>query len=366
MNPEMAANIHLSRLNCLLLLAITSATFSTGCTTARGMMISRQRDPMADAPRMPNANSPSLEQVVAHLNRNTDRIESWKTNQVRIYTKGLSVPLQGRLAVERGRHVRLEVTSPRGVEVDIGSNDDRFWVWSRHMDPQFVTCKHENTDIVRQSYGIPFEPDWLMEALGVSPIPTTGVTLEANPNNDQVRLVQEIVTAHKRPLRRVVLVDLKNRGIVTEHSLYDYNGNRIAIAKLSRHHHDKVTGIVLPHHVILDWPQNQMSVTMELGKVDINPKSISPQIWAMPERPGCKVVNLDDDMGRSRIRTRSASTVRLDSIEEAAPATEEEFEEELPDESDDRPTRTADRTGRASVIDDESEIGRVRFTDDDL
>ena len=240
--------------------------------------------------------------------------------------------------------MRLVVSSPMGNEVDLGSNDERFWVWSRHLDPAFVTCKHENMDVARKELGVPFEPEWLMEALGVAPLPASGVTMETDPSNKHVRLVQQVVTAHGLPLRKVVLVNLtKGRGIVVEHSLYDYDGKRIALAKLSGHHLDKATGAVLPHRVILDWPQTQMSMTMDLGKIQINPASIPAQIWAMPDLPGYEVVNLDEGLPPTRVAIHSKPSGDLGPIEESST-----------DDDDDEPrfTRSTNPAGHSSVSSD--------------
>jgi hypothetical protein len=219
---------------------------------------------------------------------------------VRITAEGWS--LAGTIAVEKGRHLRLEVTSLRGKEVDLGSNDERFWIWSREMDPGFVTCKHENMEIARQQVGIPFEPDWLMQALGVAPLLTSGVTMQTDPANEQIRLVEHIVAAHGQPLRRTVVVDLKKGGVVTEHGLYDYNSRPIALARLSDHRMDKESGVVLPHRVIIELPQNKMVMTMSLGDILVNPKSIPSVVWQMPHMRDCEVVNLDAGIPSGGIR----------------------------------------------------------------
>ncbi|WP_010583303.1 hypothetical protein [Schlesneria paludicola] len=288
-------------------------TSLSGCAGRRGMLIMGTRDPMAKAPRLSCGSDPQMEEVVAHLNRTTDRLQSWRASNVKIRTKGVPVTLSGQLAVEKMHRVRLVVSSPLGTEFDLGSNDQRFWVWSRQPEPAFVTCKHENIDAVRQSYGVPFEPSWLMEALGVSPLPTSGVQLEMLPTKEELRLVQQFYSAHGKPLRRVVLVNLKKGGIITEHSLYDYNGAPIAIAKLGAHHYDK--GIVLPHRIELNWPGNDLSVTMDLGKVDINPTSIPSQVFEMQEHRGCEMIQLDADLPQRRLAVRPEGREGLEGLE---------------------------------------------------
>jgi hypothetical protein len=333
---------------CVLALAVASAL--PGCFTSRSMFAGRQRDPMAGAPRMRNVSNPPLEEVVAHLNRNTDRIQSWRANSVKIRANGMSV--SGTLAVEKGRHLRLVVNSLRGNEVDLGSNDERFWVWSREMQPAFVTCKHENMDAVRQEMGIPFEPDWLMQALGVARLPATGVTMEADPTNQQARLVEQIVSAHGQPLRRAVLVDLR-RGIVIEHSLYNYNGERIAQARLSDHKLNKAAGAVLPHRVELEWPQNQLSLTMCLGGVQINPESIPARVWEVPAMQGYQIVHLDAGVDHRDVAssTHLEPPIRTSSIQRIRSHDDATF---LHREAEAGPP--GDDTGRARLTPDDDEF----------
>ena len=131
-----------------------------------------------------------------------------------------------------------------------------------------------------------------MQALGVERLPTSGVTMETDPTNEQARLEEKVLSAHGLPLRRDILIDLK-RGIVLEHSLYSYDGVRIARAKLTDHRLDKGSGVVLPHKVVLDWPQNKLSLTLTLGEVRINSGSIASRLWEMPESSNSQVVELD-------------------------------------------------------------------------
>ncbi|HEY0980552.1 hypothetical protein [Schlesneria sp.] len=295
----------------LLLFVVVSLS---GCVSGRGIIWKRARDPMAGAPCLKNVSNPSIEEVVAHLNQNTDRIHSWQAKKVKIRVDKYS--FNGMLAVEKDRKFRLQVMSMRGKEVDLGSNSDRFWVWAREMDPGFVTCRHENMDAARHQIGIPFEPDWLLQTLGVAPLPTTGVTIETDPEYEQARLVEQIVTAHGLPLRRVVLVDLK-KGIVIEHSLYSNDATRLAQAKLDDHRLDPASGAVLAHQIRLDWPQTKMTLTMDLGEVQINPSSIPVDCWDLPEFPHTQVVHLDAKMQRPSIagEQSSPSTDRLVPVE---------------------------------------------------
>ena len=326
-----------------------------GCAGMRGFGNRSAVDPMAGAPKPRWAEDPQVEEVVDHLNRNVEKLHAWQANKVKIRAKvdNIHVPLSGMLAVERGRHLRLVVDSLVGNEVDIGSNDERFWVWAKRMPaPQYVSCRHEQLDDVRQSMGIPFEPEWLMQALGVSPLTVEGTKLEIEPTARQARLVQQITSAHGKPLRKVVLVDLQ-RGVIVEHSVYDYHGQRIAVARLEDHQLDKASGAVLPRRVKLDCPQSDLSLVMQLGPIEVNPRSIPSQIWDMPKMPGYQMVDLGAAV-RPGARLAAGAGLNL-GVERTAASlhgTTESPIQFLPPEFSDE-------------TDDEDTSGRVKLTNDE-
>lgn len=273
-----------------LILALAVLCSLPGCVGFRGFGWRHGGNPLAGAPRPNWAEDPQVEEVIDHLNRNVDKLEAWRANSIRIRANNL--PLSGTLAVERGRHLRLVVNSIVGNEVDMGSNDELFWVWAKRMPPpEYVYCRHEHTEAVRQAMGIPFEPEWLMQALGVSPLTAKDTKLEIEPTARQARLVQQITSAHGHPLRKVILVDLP-RGVILEHSVYDYNGRPVAVARLDEHQLDKASGVVMPRRVKLDWPQSDLSLVMHLGQIEVNPKGIPSQIWDMPKMHGYQMVDL--------------------------------------------------------------------------
>src|SRR5262249_13984212 len=106
------------------------------------------------------------------------------------------IRLMADIAVEKNRHLRIVVSSMGGNELDLGCNDDVFWFWAkRSPDRAVMYANHEQIDLVRDTLQIPFEPDWLMEALGVAAIPMEGTTLEPVGNKTS-RLVSNHVLAN--------------------------------------------------------------------------------------------------------------------------------------------------------------------------
>jgi hypothetical protein len=95
------------------------------------------------------------------------------------------------------------------------------------------------------------------------------------------------MTAGGRIVRRVVLVDTRHR-VIIGHALFDgspHSRGLIAKAKLSEYRQDPETGLVLPSRIDLDWPQAELSLTMILNQIEVNPAHLPEQIWAMPHIP---------------------------------------------------------------------------------
>ncbi len=273
-----------------------------GCAWTR---FNLRGDPTAFGPRIPckiPAN-PTAEELVQVVNQNVDRLQAWRAGRVKLRANHMPLTLEADLAVEKGRHLRLVVRHALGGgdELDLGCNDDIFWFWARRQKPSAVMyASHDQLDLVRDNLQIPFEPDWLMEALGVAPVSPEGLTLETiSGSRSAARLVSQHELANGRKIRKAITVDTCH-GRVLEHSLWDLaTGVRLAHAEFSNHRVDPTTGVVMAHHIQLDWPQADLSLALDLGPVEINPAALPERIWDMPHPPGYPVMNLEDLAARS-------------------------------------------------------------------
>lgn len=244
--------------------------------------------------------NPSVDDIVAHVNANVDKVQGYRATSLKI--RANNMPLQGNLVVERDRRLRLEVNSLAGKEVDLGSNDEVFWIWARRNEvPGVYYASHEDMDVARQNLPMPFEPEWLMEALGVAPLSAENVHLEGEPGNGAIRLVSQHQFPNGQQVRKVVVVN-SCTGCVIEHSTYTAQGQPLVRVLLQDYKLDPATGAMLPRHIKLDWPQAEMSLAMSLGNVEVNPPPM-PAVWEMPQVPGAPLVDLGvprDHLGRPR------------------------------------------------------------------
>lgn len=298
-----------------------------GCAWTR---FNLRSDPTAFGPRMPckiPAN-PTAEDLVLIVNQNVDRLQAWRAGRVKLRANHMPLTLEADLAVEKGRHLRLVVRHALGGgdELDLGCNDDIFWFWAKRQKPAAVMyASHDQLETVRDNLQIPFEPDWLMEALGVAPIAPEGLTLEPVAGMRSARLVSHHTLANGRRMRKTITVDTCH-GRVMEHTLWDAaTGVRVAHAEFSNHRIDPGTGIVMPHHIKLDWQQADLSLALDLGSIEINPTALPERIWDMPHPPGYPVMNLEDfaaHPGHGPVR----QSVRAHGVEDTQEAAEPEAE----------------------------------------
>lgn len=222
-------------------------------------------------------------ELISYVNRNSMRLQSWRSSDVKIYPRSrLAVTgwVSAYIAVERPRNFRLMGSVLGRNAVDLGSNDENFWFWIRDAQPeQNFLARHDELSEVQQRLQIPFQPDWLMEVLGVVPIDEGEFSMQTEGMPEKTaRLVSDRMSPQGELVRKVIVVDLCY-GRLLEHALYDAHGRLVARAVFSNHQRDAATGIELPHQIDLDWPAEGLALTMEIGQIEVNPGPMPAQTW---------------------------------------------------------------------------------------
>lgn len=259
----------------------TAATSVIGCTSKFGL---RKCEITSDLP---------LADMVVHLNRNIDQINAWRCMHVKITPHGwmgLAPSLSANMAVERPRNFRLQASIPTGNVADLGSNDERFWFWMRNdEEPVIVTARHDCLAAAQQQLPMPFEPDWLIEALGVIPLDEDEIEFERHPTDPKRAFFRRRRTGPDGSAVELVSTVDTCRGVILDHSLSDQTGKIVAVANMGEHERDGKSGVVLPHHVDLTWPQAKMGLKIRFGAIEVNPLTLSAKQFAMPEIANCPV-----------------------------------------------------------------------------
>ncbi|MFV2065860.1 MAG: hypothetical protein ACC645_02700 [Pirellulales bacterium] len=250
------------------------------------------------APRL-LPDGPTKDQVIQVVNANTDRVRFYKTNNASISISGLA-SLKTSIAMEKPRRFRLKAgTALTGTEVDLGSNDQLFWMWVRRGEPrQLYYCHHDRYAASEAARSIPMEPKWFIEALGLirfdprdwhaGPYARHGGNLEirsrsATPAGDIVR---------------ITVVD-PVYGWVLEQHVMTATGVHLASVVASGHRYDAEVGVSLPSRVEIQMPPAQLSIKIDVGDVILNrPVGDPATMWAKPSYPGFQEVDLARARGR--------------------------------------------------------------------
>lgn len=190
---------------------------------------------------------------------------------IRFRQNKISLRLYGQLALQKDKNFRLIVSHRlTGKEIDIGSNEDIFWFWSKRMKPSvyhYSNYKNLSKTMLRSV----LNPNWLMEALNFGKLSNDAKICEYKKN---IILSEERVTMIGDKVTSIVLID-PQREVVLGKYLYDCNNLMIASCEYS----DFVDHI--PQEIFIRWHEENIEMTWDLSKIQIN-KNINPEIWRMP------------------------------------------------------------------------------------
>ncbi len=111
-----------------------------------------------------------VDEFVADHNRNADLIQSLKAKP--------TIGVKGKIAKPRltggwawfGRGTSSSSSRAGGqTRANIGSNDEEFWFWVQsNEDRSIYWCNYD--DLESSALAITYQPDWIIEALGLKPI----------------------------------------------------------------------------------------------------------------------------------------------------------------------------------------------------
>jgi hypothetical protein len=251
--------------------------------------------PSHESVQLPATQPPDVPGLVRYLNNNAALIQSLKCANVDLDCKqGLQqFHIRGKLACQKPRNFRMLADALGNTEADVGSNDKEFWYWIRRGDPYLIHCSYQDlANGVRIPF--PFQPDWVMEALGMSEydpkqdykLNETRTTYELvqNTKNSQGRAVRKVTVFNKLP-------SAAPAAQVTDHYLTDASGTEICRARISDVGTFTVNGgrVVLPRHIVFNYPAERLTLAMTLwhrtDDVVVNPYFDSAQLSSLFTRP---------------------------------------------------------------------------------
>lgn len=259
--------------------------------------------PVAAAPSLP------VPDIVRDHNRNAELVQSLEAMPSVSDGDRRIGSAQGRMALVRPRDFKLTLSRPMGGPIaDVGSNDQEFWIWTNQSEEKAIYVGHYG-----EGGQIPpnllFQPDWVIEALGLRPIePDEAGSLSTKKGDsaNSLWLVHRRTGPGGEPLVKHTLVD-RTTGQILQHDFYAPDGKtRVASAIPSDYQTYSLPtgeGVLLPNRIRLTaMPPGQESFALSFvlgSSVKINQfeEARKASLFAVPEYEGYAVVNLNDQAG---------------------------------------------------------------------
>jgi len=285
----------------LMLLVAVTALFSSGCVLLNNR-------PPQPAPKPLAQRTIEVTEFVAEHNRNAERIQSLKARpSVQIVGRRLTGRTDARLAMQRPRDFKLEMESVGGnKKADIGSNNEKFWFWVQNDDDKSIYwCNY--ADLKSSGLPITFQPDWIVEALGLKPISpeeAAGIRVKEGPERGTTTLIFPPIQNKADTYTRVVVVWNDNLRIKEYRILAGDRQTMLAqaVVKGYKEHEidsDETSTIrrcYLPDEIRFDWKKEGLALDVAIQDVVINrlDPALKTSIFVEPRMPGYTRQNLAD------------------------------------------------------------------------
>ncbi len=247
-------------------------------------------------------------EFVAEHNRNAERIQSLRARpSVQVVGRRLTGRTDARLAMQRPRDFKLEMESVGGSKkADIGSNDEKFWFWVQNdEDKSIYWCNY--ADLKSSGLPITFQPDWIVEALGLKPISpeeAAAIRVREGPERGTTTLIFPPIQNKADTYTRAVIVWNDSLRIKEYRILAGDRSTMLAQAVVRGYKEHEIdsdetttTGkCYLPDEIRFDWKKEGLALDVAIQDVVINrlDPALKNRIFIEPRIEGYARQNLAD------------------------------------------------------------------------
>ena len=286
---------------------LTWPVWFSGCAYFPWLSVADTKSP--PAPQVFNQ-LPTLDQLIQTLNEQSSRVEQLQAPSATITAKGLPSSLPAELVHEYPKRIRLVAKTPivgSGRILDLGSNDDVFWMFvndeifgvrlpGTQRTPVFV-AQHDQFSRSALHQMLPVEPHWMIESLGLVRLsPTERHEGPISVGADRIELHSRIPSAQGE-LTRVLEIHARY-GWVMKQRLYDADNRLLATTQATKFRYYPLDNVSLPHHVDIQLSPGQptqVAFAIDVNRYSINQlDNINSRIWSMPEFAGHPRIDLAD------------------------------------------------------------------------
>ena len=256
------------------------------------------------------------EELVAQLNRQSDAIQTVRYDDVSLRATIPGSPFvpalrSGLMVAQKPKNFRMQSGfALGGDQLDIGSNSQEFWMYVKQPKPTFLFCSHADFPKVQDDLPVPFEPDWVLQALGMATFdPNRKYEVETSeksrayylkyedttPAGQKVMKVTEFaadVSDTQPKIRKHLILTQTKSGLQT---LMSAEIHKVTVLEAGVDPQTNLrTTVQVPTQVTLEWPQQKVTLALTLGKAQLNTREEAKLFSKPASIDNASPVNLAD------------------------------------------------------------------------
>ncbi len=215
-----------------------------------------------------------------------------------------SLELSGILLYRKPRDLYLGLKHTLDVTpvMEIGSNDEQFWVWKRQKERRYWWGEHERMgDVVEAS--IPVRPDHLLEVLGLEDLPTEttgpdGPLFWIGSSRYELIFLDRDDTGQSY-ITRTIDIDRREPFLVRSIVHFRPDGHPVMSAKLFRYEVIQGSEVLAPRKIEIKWLERQSQVKLEFLTMRRFDKGAAEAYFVSPLQRGEKDLGLKTRVDQS-------------------------------------------------------------------
>lgn len=251
---------------------------------------------------------------VTFLNDRSARLKSVEYGDVRMRVSGKDLPfpvtMDGSMAAAQPRYFRMKCGMKfGGASMDMGSNPEQFWahVTVPNEQPLVIAASHADFERgrVQMPNGLPFEPDWVLQALGMTRLePGNAYDVVANDREQTYTLGWTAPGPAGVPVRKEIVIDAVGatgtRSQVKRHILRDGRDQKKVIAtaeirsaqtfRVGQNDRGEPLAGQYPTHIVLRWEEPRFEMDLQLERASVNTGIVEDpsrrMMFVRPAAPG--------------------------------------------------------------------------------
>lgn len=224
-------------------------------------------------PTNPISQQPKIPDLVFKINEKNSKIKSLQCDDMDVYIwqNGIRIRLTGEIYYDKSDNFRMFVNSILGKELDLGSNKDVFWYWSRRNDREgLYYARYE--DFFSTRLKTPFNPIFLRTSFGIDTLPTENVNFAENDNG--LLVITKSKNSTGQTINKYTFINKKTELIEGYLIAYE-NGTKSASAEILEYQNG------LPKNILFHYYEEDKIMRFDLRNNTIN-SFIDNEKFSMP------------------------------------------------------------------------------------